>query len=256
MEARTRKGHRQGSGTRDDRRGLSLAAKLSRDRVLAVTLGLVGAVMGMVMASPFLSLLLGAGGFVGQRFLKAWMAARRKKRMEQQLPDALGLVGNAMTAGFSLVQALAMVAREVPQPLGTAFETMVSRVNLGVDVTEAMEQLAVEMESEDFETVVMAVAIQRRTGGNLPAILETVAATIRERHRLADKLHSLTAQGRLTAVVVALLPVILLMVMSKMMPEYVAPLFHRPLGRVLLGLAAVLEVVGLVMVHRISQLSY
>lgn len=188
-------------------------------------------------------------------FLKA-TASRRRQKMEGQLPDALGLIGNAMSAGFSLLQALRMVAREVPQPLGGVFQKAVSIVNLGVDLTEAMRQVAGEVKSEDFDTVVMAVSVQRRTGGNLPRILEVVAGNIREKQRLAGKIKSLTAQGRLTAVVVALLPVALLAIMSKMMPTYVAPLFQHRMGQVLLALAAVLEVVGLWMVQRISKLNF
>ncbi len=230
--------------------------RIDRDKARAWSLVVMGVAVSVLISRPGLAVVFGPLGWLGGAWAKRAAAQRRRQRMEQQLPDALGLIGNAMSAGFSLLQSLGMVAREVPAPLGAAFRKSVGAVNLGVDVTQAMEQIAAEMQSEDFDTVVMAVTIQRRTGGNLPRILEVVAATIRERQRLNGKIKSLTAQGRLTAVVVALLPLVLIFVMSKMMPEYIAPLFEQRLGQVLLVLSGVSELIGLWMVNRISQLNY
>lgn len=188
--------------------------------------------------------------------LRTTAERRRRSKMEEQLPDALALIGNAMSAGFSLVQALSMVGREIADPLGRVFRGIVSGLNLGVDVDAALANAAKEVRSEDFEIVAAAISIQRTTGGNLPRILEIVATTVRQKQQLAGKLKSLTAQGKMTAVIVALLPVIMLVVMKNLMPSYVAPLFEEPIGRALLVVAGTLEVVGLGMIRRITSMSF
>lgn len=213
--------------------------------VLCLILGLPPQITLMVIAVP-----------AAAHVLQQRAERRRYAKMEEQLPDALALMGNAITAGFSLIQALAMVGREVADPLGGVFRRVVSRINLGVSVDVAVQDAAREIGSEDFDTVAAAISIQRTTGGNLPRILEIVANAVRRKQQLSGKIRSLTAQGKLTAAIISFLPIILLIVMKGLMPSYVAPLFDEPRGRVLLVLAGIMEIVGLWMIHRIASLDY
>ena len=132
--------------------------------------------------------------------------AKRQAAFADQLPDVLQLVTTALRSGYGLTQALDSVAEEAEEPARSEFAHVLVEARLGRDLSEAMRALAQRMESEDLEWVVAAIDINRDTGGNLSEILNTVSATIRERQRMARQVRTLTAEGRLSARILTVLP--------------------------------------------------
>lgn len=198
---------------------------LSAGNPLAILIGLV---LGAV--TPWL--------YVGLR------TGRRKSAFLKVLPDTLGLMANGLRAGYSLPQAMDSVAREGQEPLRGEVNRALVESQLGVAPEDALESIAERMDSQDFRWVVMAIRIQREVGGNLAELLDTVAATMRERARLRRQVDVLSAEGRLSAWIVGLLPVAFTLYLLVARPSYLIPLYTEPLGIVLVSVGLALFVAG------------
>jgi tight adherence protein B len=173
------------------------------------------------------------------------MRARRLKRYQEQLPDGLIMASNGLKAGFSLLQAMDVVATETAAPLSQEFRLVLKEHRLGSDLNDALLRLAERMPSNDTRLFVNAVIILRETGGNLTEIFDTLASTIKERKRVLEKIDTLTAEGRTQAYILSVLPVVLCLIMYKLNPEDVSLLFTTALGWMLIAIMALLEIVGL-----------
>lgn len=215
-----------------------------------ILLAIVGFVIGGIVVA-FVALVLAV--LFGPAFLD--MRARmRQRKFEQQLPDMLTLLAGALRAGFSLMQAVDAVSQEVQDPMGKELRRVVSESRLGRDLEDALDDTAVRTGSEDFAWAVMAIRIQREVGGNLSELLMTVAETMVQRERLRREVKALTAEGRISAIVLSILPPGLGLVMYVSNKEYMSPLFHDILGQVLLGLSAIGMVVGFLWMRKVVQI--
>ncbi|MBE3590676.1 MAG: type II secretion system F family protein [Firmicutes bacterium] len=194
-----------------------------------------------------------AGWWAPQAYVQM-RQARRLARCAADLPAALGMMSQALKAGHSFLQAAETVAEELDSPLAEEFGQMVHEIRLNVSTEDALANLVDRVRSDDLDLVVTAVLIQRQVGGNLAQLLDQIAHTIRERVRIQGEVRVLTSQGRLSGWIVGALPVALLVLVSLMNPGYLAPLFHTPLGRALLGTAAVMEALGAFVIHRIVRI--
>lgn len=193
------------------------------------------------------------GILAGPAFLD--MKARmRQRKFETQLPDMLTLMAGALRAGFSLMQAVDAVSQEVQDPMGKELRRVVSESRLGRDLEDALDDTAVRTGSEDFAWAVMAIRIQREVGGNLAELLLTVAETMVQRERLRREVKALTAEGRISAIVLAILPPGLAVIMYVVNQEYMEPLFHEVLGQVMLGLSVIGMVVGYLWMRKVVQI--
>lgn len=181
-------------------------------------------------------------------------AARRQRKFEQQLPDMLTLLAGALRAGFSLMQAVDAVSQEMQNPMGGELRRVVSESRLGRDLEDALDDTAERTGSADFAWAVMAIRIQREVGGNLAELLLTVADTMIQRERLRREVKALTAEGRISAYVLTILPPGLGFVMYLSNPDYMNPLFHDTLGLVLLGLSLIGMVVGFFWMQKVVQI--
>ena len=173
---------------------------------------------------------------------------KKRKRMEKfhaQLPEALDLVARALRAGQALSGALKMVADEMDDPIGDEFDKTLNEINFGVGVSEALKNLAHRVDCLDLKFFVIAVVIQRETGGNLAEILENSARIIRERFKLHGRIRVLAAEGKLSAMILMGLPFITAFVLFLANPEYVKILTRDPFGRVLAGVALSLMTLGI-----------
>jgi tight adherence protein B len=179
---------------------------------------------------------------------------REKARLEMQLLDGLSLMQGGLRAGFNLFQVLELVTREMEPPLATIANQIRGEVQLGVPMDIAWERAGAEVSSEVFSELVTAVVIQREMGGDLGFILGTLRESLRQRINLRTKLKSVTSQGKLTGIVVSILPVALAGIIHLVMPQFIEPLFVNPLGQVLVGVAFSLEVVGAWMISRICRI--
>lgn len=165
---------------------------------------------------------------------------KKQKAFGGQLGQALQVISSALSAGQSLNIAFTSVADEAEEPMKTEVSRILNESRLGRDVVAAMMDSAERMKSEDFEWFASAVDLQRRTGGNLVEIIETVSETVRERFELREKIRAYSAEGRLQAYVLMALPLVIGALFQIMNPDYMAPLFASPLGWFLLGVSAIM----------------
>lgn len=179
---------------------------------------------------------------------------RRKKAFTEQLGDCLTTVANALRAGYSFQQAMDVVAREMEPPMSTEFARVTADVAMGVNLETALEQMNHRMNSSDFELVVTAVLIQREVGGNLALILDTISDTINERIRMKREINSLTAQGRLSAWVLLILPFVVAAFCYFFNYDQFMMLFNEESGRTAMIVAVVLEIVGFFVIQKIVDI--
>jgi tight adherence protein B len=184
-------------------------------------------------------------GFFIPQFYLTYKASRRRKEFNAALPDTLQLMAGSLAAGYSMPQAVDTVVREGRGPIAAEFNRALVEARLGVELEDALDGIADRMQSVDFAWVVMAIRIQREVGGNLAEVLNTVAATLRERERLRRQVQVLSAEGRLSAWILGLLPVLFALYLVVVRPTYLAPMLHSIIGWMMMGLALILMVVGI-----------
>ncbi len=217
---------------------------------LVGVVAVVGALVGLLLGGPVGAVLTAALVCVGATFYVRRAKAKRQAAFAAQLPDVLQLVTTSLRSGFGLAQALDSVAEEAEEPARSAFAQVLVETRLGRDLSDAMRALARRMNSSDLDWVVAAIDINRDTGGNLSEILRTVGSTIRERERMARQVATYTAEGRLSAQVLTLLPIAMALWQWRANPDTFAQLTHGS-GLVALIIAGILLVVGTIWTHRI-----
>jgi tight adherence protein B len=203
------------------------------------------------------SLLFGVLGLAvpfAVRVLIVRRVTKKRARFADQLPDNLQVLASALRAGHSLVGALSVVVDDAAEPSRTEFRRVVADEQLGVPLEAALEVVVLRMDNRDLAQIGLVAALQRQTGGNMAEVLDRVTETIRERAELRRMVQTLTAQGRMSRWVVSLIPVGLLVAISALNPTYVGPLFTETFGRVLLVVAAVMVVMGSLVIKRIVNI--
>jgi tight adherence protein B len=223
--------------------------------VLVIALaGLAGLVVGMRKWG-----LLGGlgGGVLGVSVPYKFLVHKSKKRLrkfEQQLPEALDLLARSLRAGHAFPSGLQQVAKEMPDPLGKEFSIVSSEFSHGMDLSSTLLGLCRRMGLQDLNFFTTAIIIQRETGGNLTDILEKIAVLIRERFQLRNQIKALTAEGRLSGIILVLLPPVLAVAMMFINPGYQATLFNHPMGRIMCGVAGVMQLLGMLMIRKIVNI--
>ena len=185
--------------------------------------------------------------------LSRLLRARRVARVREQLPAALGTISTSVRAGLSLPQALQAASEQVPDPAGGELRTVVAETRMASTLDEALDRLGARVPLPEVGFLVSGLKLSRATGGNLAPLLDRLAETLRERERLRGQFRTLTAQARLSGWVVGLTPVALLAIMSVLDPEFVAPLWGTGAGWVLLGVAALLEILGVLAIRAVVR---
>ncbi|GAB4111265.1 MAG: type II secretion system F family protein [Roseiflexaceae bacterium] len=173
--------------------------------------------LGMIIGAILLS-------FVPDMYL-GYAAGQRVKAFNNQLGDTITMMANALRSGSSFLQTLDLVSREAPNPTAGEFRRVVQEVSLGLTTEAALSNLLKRVPSDDLDLLITAVTIQMESGGNLAQILDTIGHTIRERVRIKGEIQVLTAQGRISAYVVAGLPIAISLAISAINPEYMKPMF-------------------------------
>lgn len=216
-----------------------------------VVAGAVG--LGATLAgwSPLVAVALGAGVGVVPTATVVVVGVRRRKQFVAELPDALQLLAGTLRAGYPVSQALSGVAGDVGGPVAAELRRVAAETGLGAELPDALRASARRMGSEDLAWVAVAVDIHQQAGGNLAEVLDTVADTVTQRARLRREVSTLTAEGRMSALVLGLLPPVLAVVITTVNPGYLATLTDEPVGVVLVVSAAVAMVVGFVWMYRI-----
>ncbi len=187
----------------------------------------------------------------------AHILMKRRKRLNkflQLLPDALDLMSRGLSAGHAFTEALQMVSSEMPEPIASEFRKTYDEQNLGLSLKLALENMVERVPLLDLRMCVTAVMIQRETGGNLSELLEKVAHTIRERFKIMEDLKTMTLSSRWSAWLLCALPIFLAVYVTLMNPGYMDVMWRDPRGHWLLAVAAIMQIVGMLMVQKIMKI--
>jgi tight adherence protein B len=202
-------------------------------------------------------IIAGVLGVVGYMLPRQWVSGRRKKRQDHinaQLVDMLGMVSNSLKSGYGLMQSFEFAGRQLPDPLGLEIRRMLREATLGMTAEQALAALGMRMDSRDMDMVLTAINIQRAVGGNLAEILDKVAFTMRERTRIRGEINTLTAQQKMTGVVIGALPIFMFIVFMIINPDYMSLLFTTTAGRIMMLVGAGMEVLGYITINRIMAI--
>lgn len=203
--------------------------------------GPIALVVGLALGSaPFLFVLFKRG--------------RRFKKFEKELPESLDLMVSALRVGHSLNSALSLVSKECPDPVSTEFRICYDEQNYGLELRTAMENLTTRVPLQDMKIVTTAILIQKESGGNLAEVLDKTAHVIRERFRLKRQIMTHTAQGRLTGMILTVLPVVLGFLLYFINPDSMKLLWTRDLGVKLLWASAIMTCIGGIIIHKIVNM--
>ncbi|MBJ7356240.1 type II secretion system F family protein [Nocardioides sp.] len=213
--------------------------------------GLAG--IGLGGGNPVVGLLfLAAGLFLPWMYL-GFRRSRRRKAFNASLPDTLQLMSGSLAAGLSLAQSVDTIVREGSEPIAGEFRRVLVETRLGVSLEDALEGIGERFESKDFEWVVMAIKIQRQVGGNLGELLDSVAATMREREYVRRQVAALAAEGKLSAWVLGGLPPLFMLYLFLTNRDYVIVMFQEPLGWAMLAGAATILAIGVFWMSRLVK---
>lgn len=235
--------------TRLDQANLALRAP---EALFLHALGvIVGGAAAFFLGGHLVGLVVFLGLLVAPPAILNIRAEQRLKLFTAQLPDALVLTASSLKAGYSFLQGIEAVSQEVREPMAGELRRVMAEARLGRPVEDALEDCAARMKSPDFEWAVKAVGIQREVGGNLAELLETVAETMVERERLRRDVRSLTAEGRMSAIVLGVLPLGVGVTLYVVNPTYIRVLIDNTGGRIALIAAAIGMVVGFIWMNRV-----
>ncbi|MEZ5610221.1 MAG: type II secretion system F family protein [Rhodocyclaceae bacterium] len=201
-----------------------------------------------------IALLVGAGLAMLPSLYLSYRRQQRIKRFETLLPETLDLIGRSLRAGHAFPSALQMAGAEMPDPAGEEFRQTFDEINYGISAQDALQNLVKRMPSTDLGYFVIAVLIQRETGGNLSEILANIGAIIRERLKLFGKVKALSAEGRFSGLVLIFLPIFTALILYMIDPEFMSLLWTDPSGLIFLKGGAFFMVVGALWMRRIVRI--
>ena len=222
-------------------------------------LTMLGALAGFIPAAVFdlpLFAVIGVGVAVGALPLFYVLNAKRKRLIifEQQLPDALDLMGRALRAGHAFSGALKMVGEEMADPVGGEFRTTFDELNYGTSLQDALQNMATRLPGDDLRYFTIAVLIQRETGGNLTELLDNISALIRARLKLLGTVRVLASEGRLSAWILGILPFVLATIIYIINPKFMSILWTDPAGQKLVWIVLVMVVIGVFWLRKLIRI--
>jgi tight adherence protein B len=223
--------------------------------LISLILFAAGFVLGQILRWPavfaiaFGTVLLAIPGIV--------VNAKRRLRVKRflgQFPDALEMFARSLRAGHSLAGAIELVAREMPDPIGSEFQKVFEEQNLGMPLREAFVGMTGRVDALDVKFFITAILVQRETGGNLAEIIDRISYVIRERFRIQGQLKIFTAQARMTGIILGLLPIGVAFLLGIIAPDYLRPLWSERSGRVMIAVGATLQVLGALAIRAIVRI--
>jgi len=221
--------------------------------ILIIVIGMIGAFAAtMVFERNFLHAVAAAlfSGLVLPFIVLKFLRSRRQKKFAAQFPDAIDIIVRSLRAGHPVPIAINMVARELPDPIGSEFGTVTDEITYGADLETAMRNLYFRVGTDDLPLFVTAVAIQGSTGGNLGEILENLSGVIRLRFKMRRKIRALAAEGRASALILSSLPIALFAVINFLVPTFYASVWHEDMTKIALALAGGWMVIGNIIMYR------
>lgn len=179
---------------------------------------------------------------------------KRKAKIVEQLPELISMTANSIKAGYSLIQSLELLSREMPAPMSEEIQKMLQEMRLGVTTEKALMNLNQRIESKDLDLIVTSMLIQRQVGGNLAEILDKIGDTIRERIKVEGEMKALTAQGRMSMLIFMILPLGLGAFLLMTNPDYIMTMFKDPLGWLMIAAAILGQIIGAVIIKKIIHI--
>lgn len=226
-----------------------------------VSILLISAFIIFILAAILTLNMLQALIFMVFWLMGIWVYIRRKIKQRSllfnnQLCESIGMMANAMKSGFSFLQTLDMIAKEMKPPISQEFARALREMQLGMSMEEALNNLSARVQSEDLELVVTAVLIQRQVGGNMAKVLDNIGRTIIERVKIQGEIRTLTAEGRLSGYVVAAMPFFMAMLFLLMDPKYFDAFLAHPLGLAAVGIGLVMQLIGILVIQKIVTIKF
>ena len=223
--------------------------------LLAAVLALTGYLAGSLLTINRVIPLIFAASLVVIPFL--YVIRKKKKRMDKfqkQLPEGLELIARSLRAGHAFTSGMKLAADEFDDPLGPEFTETLDEINFGVSVSDALKNLARRVDCPDLRYFVVAVILQRETGGNLAEIIESIGYIIRERFKLRGKIRILAAEGKLSAIILVAIPFFVIIALHFTSPKYINALFFEPAGRIMGTVALVMMVMGIFVMKKMINI--
>jgi tight adherence protein B len=222
---------------------------------LTVVCGLLGAIFAALILQNIIFILMIAG--LASLLPYVWLLRNHRKRQQallDQLADTLSILASSLRAGYSFLQALDTVSKEIGEPSASEFHRVVAEIRLGRPIDDALTAMAARIGSEDLKWAVIAINVQRNVGGNLAEVLDIVANTVRERGYIRRQIQVLSAEGRLSVAILSALPFLILIYISIVNPDYVRPLFTTGVGIILLVVAGSMMAAGIFVMSRMVKI--
>lgn len=214
------------------------------------------AVIGWLLFGP-----LAAAAGILLAFVGGWMTLivlqqQRMSRFEQQLADALMLIASSLRSGYGFLRSIQAIRDEMRPPISIEFAKVIDETAVGLGVPEALTNLVQRVPLPDLDIAVTAILIQLDVGGNLAEVIEIVAGTVRERQRIRGEVDTLTAEGRISGVILFILPIAMAIILILLNPAYMSTLVHTTFGHLLIFGAAVLQIIGGVVIKRMLEVDF
>ena len=249
-------GEQQASRLQRDLVSANLELRPYEFRFIQLAMALLLAVVGLLRFGIGLEFIV--LGLIGYLLPALYLRNRRGRRLRQfdaGLPRAMELIANSMKAGQSVAQSLSAVTDNAQPPVSDEFLLARREVELGASIDSALNNMVKRIGSNDLRLMVMVITIQRSVGGDLPAILVTLADTMRQREEMRAEVNAATAQSRATALIITLLPIVAAVLLYSIVRDYFRPMLVNPLGWFMLGLAAFLLFVGNLLIRRLTAIA-
>lgn len=231
--------------------------KITVGEFMAATVILViaaGGLMYIVKRDVIAAVGAALAGFFAPRFYLKFRYNRRLKAFNDMLGDTINLMVNGIRAGYSILQAMEAVSREMGPPISTEFARVVQEVQLGISLEDAMDNMLRRVPSDDLDMLITAINVQREVGGNLAEVLDTISFTIRERVRIKGEIKALTAQSRVSGYMVAMVPVVLAVIIYLINPDFMGLLFKHICGYIMIGAAVLGIAAGFMVINKVVQI--
>ncbi|MCA0987536.1 type II secretion system F family protein [Guptibacillus algicola] len=223
--------------------------------VVRLLLATAAPILLFILSFPwYLCLLSVIIGFVAPERYMVNKARKRNKQLSYQLVEALATMSNSLRAGFSFVQTMKLIGKEMPDPIGPEFDRSVREIGMGIPVEEVFQNLITRLPNKELEVVIQAILAQRKSGGNLAQLMDNMEETVRGRIRILEELNTLTAQGKLSSWVITALPIVLTLYLYFVSPDYFQPMIDYPLGWVLLSAGTVSLLLGWFIIQKIVRI--
>jgi len=226
-------------------------------KIFLLNMGITGFffLIGLIVSQSFLvGVLFGVFGFFTPRFFISYLRKKRYQQFEAQLVDGLLVLSNALRSGMNLVQAIETLEQEMEAPISQEFGLVIRENRLGVNIEEALENLAKRIPSEDLSLLVTSINIVHGMGGNLMEIFDSMAEVIRERNKLKGKTDALTSQGKLQGIIVGLMPTVIGIIMYFMDPSAMQRMFTSAIGIISIGVMLGLQITGFFILKKITTI--